>query len=166
VKRRGFAVLAVGLLLGCAPTNPLVNKPAPPIAGQLLQGDVRSLADARGKLVMVYFWASYCDPCKRSFPKYQAIPEKYPGDVVLLAVSADPPEQKEERLNAFLTAMNAKGSAVWDPQVPQTWPIPGVPTIVLIDRQGIVRAVFSGYTDRGPGWIAERLDKLREAGTR
>jgi thiol-disulfide isomerase/thioredoxin len=127
-----------------------------------------SIADARGQILIVYVWASWCEPCRRSFPHYQTLADRHPNDVVLLAVAVDPREQRKERLYAFLTAMHAKGSAVWDPVFPTRWGLPLIPEVILIDRQGVVRWIMTGLNPDGSDatWIADKLDELRRENVR
>jgi thiol-disulfide isomerase/thioredoxin len=68
----------------------LVGKPAPPIAGEDVDGHHVSLADLKGKVVLVDFWATWCPPCIDAIPALNAILRKY-GDqgLVILGVNVD-----------------------------------------------------------------------------
>ena len=67
----------------------LVGAPAPTFDLATQIGDAKkvSFADTRGKVAIVDFWATWCDPCKESFPHYQALAEKYPGELVMIGIS-------------------------------------------------------------------------------
>ena len=56
----------------------------------------KSLAEAKGKVVIVDFWATYCDPCRKSFPKYQEMVDQFGGDLAVIAVSVDDPSDVQE----------------------------------------------------------------------
>ncbi|MBA4320069.1 MAG: hypothetical protein C0412_16840, partial [Flavobacterium sp.] len=70
-------------------TGQLLNKPAPKLSLKSLDGKTVNLADLKGKVVVVDFWATWCGPCKASFPALQKVYEKYlqNKNVVILAVN-------------------------------------------------------------------------------
>src|SRR5262245_35968959 len=58
-----------------------VGAPAPDFAAEPIAGDgPKTLKDASGKVVLVDFWATFCDPCKKSFPAYQKLVDQFSGD--------------------------------------------------------------------------------------
>jgi thiol-disulfide isomerase/thioredoxin len=63
------------------------------IEGTRLSGDgPATIADARGKVVIVDFWATTCKPYKKSFPLYQHLLDTHPSELAMIAVSTDSPE--------------------------------------------------------------------------
>jgi thiol-disulfide isomerase/thioredoxin len=167
-----FALVTVG----CAPrlTHPLVGKPAPElIAADSLQGEgPKTLAEARGKVVILNFWASFCLSCKEEFEGFQALAQKYPDDLVLLAVSVDPSEQPEGRLYGFLTRAHMKAPVLRskDPSIFfQRYSFNAIPITFYIDRRGIVRyfTVGGAGTRADWKWITDKVEELlREGGAR
>src|SRR5437868_12814393 len=60
--------------------HPLLGKPAPEISAEFIQGDgPKKIADAKGKVLLLDFWGTFCEPCKKSFPKYQEMVEQGGG---------------------------------------------------------------------------------------
>ena len=66
--------------------SPLVGKAAPAIVGTDLQGRRWTLADGRGRLVWVNFWATNCEPCRTEMPAMQRLAEEHPDDLLILGV--------------------------------------------------------------------------------
>jgi thiol-disulfide isomerase/thioredoxin len=138
--------------LFCAVLMPLAhaveaNAPAPDFT---LNGAVSrqvQLAALRGKLVYLDFWASWCAPCRRSFPWMNAMQEKYgPRGLVVVGVNVDQRRPDAER---FLAQVPAKFTIAYDPQgaVPKLYAITAMPSSVLIDQEGRVLSVHAGFRD-------------------
>lgn len=92
-----LALLLVGILLGIGllqhdpasdePALPsLAGTPAPGFTLELLDGDSFTLADHRGSVVVVNFWASWCAPCKEEMPAFQRVSEELGDAVVIVGV--------------------------------------------------------------------------------
>jgi len=96
-------------------------------------------------VVLVDFWATWCAPCKASFPAYSELQRELAGrGFVLLAVSVDktrgPYEEFLKRFApAFPTVRDGAQKLVAEVQVP------AMPTSYLIDRKGVLRSVHSGF---------------------
>src|SRR5262245_12255473 len=74
-------------------SHPLIGKAAPELTAEAVSGDgPKNLKTAQGKVVILDFWGTFCEPCKKSFPKYQEIVDQFPGDVAVIAVSVDEPD--------------------------------------------------------------------------
>jgi peroxiredoxin len=131
-----FALLG---LLGMAGRPPLVGGPAPEIALKDLQGHEVKLADLRGKVVLLNFWATWCKPCKEEMPAMQASYDKLHGQgLVVLAVNElEDTEKVIEHIrtygHTFPVVMDH------DNHVANRYGVVGLPASFLIDRQGIVR---------------------------
>jgi hypothetical protein len=68
------------------------------IQGTFVTGEgPKTLADAKGKVVIIDFWATYCQPCKKSFPKYQELVEQFGGDLAGPEEDADVLHHRQRR---------------------------------------------------------------------
>ena len=105
----------------------------------------RNLSDLKGKVVYLDFWASWCGPCKKSFPWLNTMHERYAEQgLVILAVNLD----KERKLaEAFLSQIPADFVVTFDPtgDLAKTYKIPGMPTSFLIGRDGEISSVHQGF---------------------
>jgi peroxiredoxin len=125
-------------------THPLVGAPAPAFELAALGGGQESLAAHAGKVVLVDFWATWCQPCKQSFPAYQKLAERLGGDLVVLGVSQD---DDSKGIPAFRSETGAKFPLLWDDgkSVAKSYDPPTMPTAFIVDQSGIVRFVHVGY---------------------
>lgn len=77
-----------GLLTGMGSKPPQIGGPAPSFEAKTLEGKMVSLSDYRGKVVLLTFWATWCEPCKKEMPEIQAAYEKHQEEgLVVLAVN-------------------------------------------------------------------------------
>lgn len=114
------------------------GNPAPAIELKTRDGKNVSLADFKGKIVYLDFWASWCGPCMMEMPYAKKLQDTFANqDVVFLYVSIDDNKQ------AWIQAMDAKkmkGVHVWakgfEHAVPKSYAVEGIPSYFLIDRQG------------------------------
>lgn len=131
---------------------------------ELPDGDGRSVAlDAlRGKIVWVDFWASWCGPCKRSFPWMNELVQKYRASgLEIVAVNVDKKRQDAER---FLARIPAAFTVVYDPAggTAAAWRITSMPSSYLIDAQGKVTFVEAGFRDERKAEVEGRIRKALE----
>ncbi|MFO1425531.1 MAG: TlpA disulfide reductase family protein [Steroidobacteraceae bacterium] len=123
-------------------------------------GDPLDLAALRGKVVYLDFWASWCGPCRQSFPWMQDLQRELgPGGLVIVAVNVD-----HERADAedFLRRFAPNFRIVYDPDgvIAQRYDVHGMPTSVLIDRDGRQHAVHAGFRLKDRETRAQELRAL------
>jgi thiol-disulfide isomerase/thioredoxin len=120
--------------------------PAPQFDLQGLDGAVK-LAKLQGKVVYVDFWASWCGPCRQSFPWMNEMQAKYGArglQIVGINVDANSADARQ-----FLAATPARFAIGFDPQgaTPRSYGIKGMPSSVLIAPDGKVLLEHSGFRD-------------------
>lgn len=159
-----FMFLAASGLAGVeqTPAGPAQAKPAAIAAGEIgsrlpdfavrdLRGRKMSSADLRGKVVLIDFWATWCQPCKKEMPGYQKLADRYGarGFAVMgfkLDIMAD-----TEEPHAFARRLGIRYPlAVATEELKNKFGgIEGLPTTLIYDSQGILRQKIIGfeYTD-------------------
>jgi thiol-disulfide isomerase/thioredoxin len=155
-------VLLAGLALTAAPSLPAasVAAGAPAAAFQLpaAVGDPVSLAELKGQVVLINFWASWCGPCRQEMPILEQLYKKYkPAGFTLLGINVEP---KSGDAMSFLKATPVSFPILFDTQskVSTLYEVSGMPSTVIVDRKGNVRYVHHGYK---PGDESEYLDQIR-----
>lgn len=120
--------------------------PAPECRVKTLQDEREiDLADTKGKVRYVDFWASWCGPCAESFPFLNEMHDQLSGQgLEIVGVTVD--EEKKDALG-FLQKKPAKFSIVWDPEgkCPAVYEVKAMPSSYLIDRKGQIRHVHLGF---------------------
>ncbi|WP_437878241.1 TlpA family protein disulfide reductase [Sorangium sp. So ce513] len=168
------ASLALAPAAGCGGAPPpaaapavgggLIGAAAPELTAEIVSGEGPStLGEARGKVVIVDFWATYCLPCRKSFPAYQRIVDRFGADVAVIAVALDAPEDvSKEQLVAFADEAEVSFRILWDKDesAVKTYRPPRMPTAYIIDRGGVVRHVHAGYTDGEEEKISREIEAL------
>jgi thiol-disulfide isomerase/thioredoxin len=144
----------------------LVGKPAPEIQAESVGGEgPTTLSAARGKVTIIDFWATYCDPCRKSFPVYQQLVDKYGGELVVIAVSVDDPEDVgTEEIMGFAEELSVKFPIVWDKEkkTADAYKPPKMPTSYVLDKQGVVQHIHAGYQADEGDKIAIEVEALLE----
>ncbi len=109
-----------------------------------LGGQIISLADLRGKPVLINFWATWCPPCKLEMPYLQQIYDVWMvKGLVLLAIDIG---ESSSTVTEFMSANNLSLPVVLDidKKVALTYGIAAIPTTFFIDRNGIIRQKVIG----------------------
>ncbi|MEX1367264.1 MAG: redoxin domain-containing protein [Nannocystaceae bacterium] len=126
---------------------------APDFVAQDLQGNEVRLSDFRGKLVVLNFWATWCEPCITEWPQLARLGERLVDrdDVVILAVSV---EEDQAEIVPFLERMaltDSRVTVLWDPSasVNQQFGSNKLPDTFFVDEQGRVTDVFVNVREWG-----------------
>jgi peroxiredoxin len=118
---------------------------APEIGMRDLQGNQITIAGLRGRVVIVDFWASWCEPCADSMPVYERLWTQYrERGLTIIGVSQD---QRVENARQFVARHRISFPVVFDEghAIARRYGPPRMPTAYVIDRQGIVRHIHAGY---------------------
>ena len=129
----------------------LVGKQAPDFSvGAVANGKGKvALSDLRGKVVLVDFWGTFCEPCKKSFPKLQDLHTKYAASgLKIVGISEDEDDDKGS-IPGFANTYGAKFTLGWDgdKSIARSYKPPTMPSSFLIDKNGVVRYAHVGYHD-------------------
>ncbi|GAB4533455.1 MAG: hypothetical protein Fur0018_22780 [Anaerolineales bacterium] len=123
-------------------------RPAPEISLQGLDGQPVTLSDFRGQVVLLNNWATWCPPCKAEMPDLQAYHQAHQAEgFTVIAVNAgDPPAD----VRAFARDYGLTFPVWPDPNttVLRAFGVQGLPTSFVIDRDGMVRATWTGAITR------------------
>jgi thiol-disulfide isomerase/thioredoxin len=132
-----------------------VGKPAPDLALDTLNGKGKiSNASLQGKVVIVDFWATWCGPCKQSFPKLEELSKKYAGKLEIVGVSCD---EEKDGVADWAKLQGATFAIAWDEghKIAPRWNVKTMPTSFILDSSGNVRHIHAAYHDDEP----ELMDK-------
>lgn len=131
---------------------------APAFALQSVDGRTVSLAQYKGDVVMINFWASWCGPCRQEMPLLDSIYKQYKDmGFTLIGVNVEPDSHNAD---AWLKQTPVSYPILYDPksQVSQLYQVQAMPTTVIVDRQGVVRFVHNGYL---PGDENQYMNSIR-----
>jgi peroxiredoxin len=120
-----------------------VGQPAPEISLPTPEGEIRSLSDLRGKVVLIDFWASWCRPCRMENPAVVAAYQKYKDKgFEILGVSLD--RNKDQWINAIkkdgLDWHHVSDLQFWQSEAAKSYGVHSIPYTVLVDPKGKVIA--------------------------
>ena len=137
-------LLTLALPLAAAPFAPYRGAPLPPFTLPDLDGAPWALAAARGQVVVVNFWASWCPPCVAEMPALERLQQAFAGQplqVVAVNIGEEPFD-----VALFLRQVPVKLRILLDVEAgtQQSWQVRGLPTTVIVDPAGRVRHHVAG----------------------
>ena len=135
----------------------MINQPAPTFTLKDIDGKTVSLAGLKGKVVIVDFWATWCGPCKASFPGMQLAVNKYRDDPNVKFLFVDCWENGDNYLDgvkkfivdnkySFNVLIDEKGEDGRQSKVVSAYKVEGIPTKFIIDKNGNIRFKYVGYS--------------------
>jgi len=151
-------MLRAGALLG-ALALPALADPAPDFTLKSNSGENVRLAELRGKVVMLNFWASWCGPCRQEMPLLDGLYKRYnPAGFEYLGINVE--EDNTDALK-LINDLGVSFPILFDPEskASELYRVDAMPTTVLIDKKGQIRYLNRGYK---PGDEDKYRDEIRE----
>ena len=124
-----------------------------------MEGRKRTLEEFRGKVLLVHFWASWCDPCKKEFPALSQLASDFgPKGLVVLGIAED----SRERVEAFLKENRAGFPILLDQygSVMRDYRVSLIPVTVIVGKDGLVEGTLLGPRDYGSAEAREYFEKI------
>lgn len=142
LKSKLILLAAIGLFCANAFGAPKVGETAPDLSQFKFDG---SLPDLKGRVVLIDFWASWCAPCKKSFPVMKELHDKFnERGLTIVAISVD---EKKSDMDSFLKKNPAPFTIVRDAngKAPEAFGADKMPTSFIVGVDGKVVAVHGGF---------------------
>ena len=143
-----------------ADLTPWAGGPPPALALKGLDGATHRLADYRGKVILLNFWATWCGPCRDEMPSIQELKDKLAGKpFVVLAVNLDEPES---RIRKFLSQMKLDFTILLDPEkkAARAWGARILPASYVIGPDGRIRYTLVGEINWSHEQVVSRISEL------
>jgi thiol-disulfide isomerase/thioredoxin len=132
------------------------DKRPPAFSGRTLDGATMTLRELHGRVVLVTFWASWCEPCRTELPVFETLHREIGAEG--LAVVAINARERVPTIREFWRSLDLTFAVVLDPrgEIQRTYGVLGLPTTFLIARDG--RAVARAIGPRD--WATPRFREL------
>jgi cytochrome c biogenesis protein CcmG/thiol:disulfide interchange protein DsbE len=160
LARLVMRALGTATLIACLPGFAVETGQAAPAFSLPATGSEINLADYKGKVVYLDFWASWCGPCKQSFPWMNAMQTKYgPQGLKVIAVNLD---ANKADWKQFLDIVPANFVVAFDQKgmVARQYNIKGMPTSLLIGRDGKIIVQHAGFNAADRATLEQAIETL------
>lgn len=140
----GLVILLLGACVMLWPVKgPLEGATAPEIAGKTPSGSEWNLANYKGKVVLVDFWATWCGPCIQTLPHLKQIYDEFKDNpnfaMVGVSLDAEPVEVLQFSIRGHIQwPLLVESGRTWDNSVAQAYGVRAIPRTVLIGKDGVV----------------------------
>ena len=170
-SRRTFVALSLGWLVGAGLPGtdgpaveelrfvPWTGAPTPPLALRDLSGQSHTLADYRGRVVLLNFWATWCDFCKEEIASIEKLQHQLAGaPLAILWVNYG---QSAARVREYVNGLSVDARVLLDPDqdAARAWRVRLIPSSFLVDAEGRVRYSVIGNLD----WAGEDAVRMVRA---
>ena len=120
-----------------------------------LDGKTLTLADLKGSVVILDFWATWCQPCRIQHPLYEKVKERFKDrrDVIFLSIDTD---EDHSRVAPFLDEQKWSKTVYFEDGLQRLLQVTSIPTTVLFDKQGHVASRMNGFL---PGSFVDQLSE-------
>lgn len=156
--------LSISLALLLTLLNPSLADAQPAATGFSLPSDSGqvTLSEYSGKVVYLDFWASWCPPCRASFPWMNELQKKYGKQgLEIIAVNLD---KDRSSIKEFIAATQPQFTIAYDPEgtLAERYEVMGMPSSYLIDRNGKLHSTHIGFRDKDKAKLEQQIIQLLE----
>ncbi|HEY5604210.1 MAG TPA: TlpA disulfide reductase family protein [Gammaproteobacteria bacterium] len=147
-------------LLAITAVPVLAAQPAPNLTLKTLNNQDLKISELKGDVVYVDFWATWCPPCRQSFPWMEEMHQRYSNlGFKIVAISLD---TKRDVIDQFLKTMTTNFTIAHDPggESATAFQVKGMPSSYLIDRKGNVHLTHMGFNDRDKAKLESQIKDL------
>src|SRR5436190_6294613 len=139
----------------------LEGKPAPDLTLNTLDGKQFKLSALKGSVVLMDYWATWCPPCRKSLPHINTISQDKELAAKGLKVFAINDKEKKPEVEQFVKQNNYSFTVPLDVQgkFGQLYLVRGIPTTVLVGRDGNIKKVFVGFGDGSEEGIKQAINE-------
>lgn len=163
--KRKLAILALVVLAGLYTSTPAialdVGSQAPEFELPGAEGSVK-LSNVQGKVTYLDFWASWCGPCRESFPWMNSMQTKYKQKgLQVIAINLDANNDDAQK---FLSQHTAQFTVLFDSKgaTPRQYGVKGMPTSFLIGKDGKVLAQHKGFNNSDRADLEQKIQAALE----
>lgn len=160
---RRSLLLSTLLLITCLASPVFADEPAPDFTLPTFPGDTNiNLQDFKGRVVYLDFWATWCPPCRKSFPWMDEMHSRYKDEgLTIIAVSVD---KKRELIEKFIEKTEPTFTIAHDPsgKIAKAYKLRGMPSSYLIDRNGQLVKIHMGFRNKDKATMEAAIKTLLE----
>lgn len=157
MKKVFLLVIPICLLISCSGTRKTDNS-ANNINFTLdqFEGSKVSLAEQKGKVVLVDFWATWCGPCRAAIPNLVRMYNEYKDQgLVVLGISLD---QEKDALPKFIKDYNITYPILYgNQQIARAYEVQSIPTLVIFDKKGKIAFREVGFSDENITTLEQKI---------
>ena len=157
----GTALLISGCIRPSSETSGVeIGRPAPAFKLPDIMGQEITLDQYKGKIVMLDFWATWCGPCRMTMPLLEKLQKEYPNNLVLLAINL---QESKNEVREYMRQQNLNSHVLLDEKgsLGEIYGTDAIPMQVLIDKEGIVRDIKTGFSPSILSQLRAEIERLR-----
>jgi thiol-disulfide isomerase/thioredoxin len=143
----------------------VLNSSLPDVSAKNLDGSDFKLSGISDRVVLVNFWASWCDPCVREFPSFVKTIDLFQDQITLIAVANDTEKQGIQNFIKAFDGHRTNIKFVWDPsgRTARRFGTNQYPETYIFDKHHVLAKKVIGMTDWGSGEMVKLLTDLTRA---
>lgn len=157
---RFYSAVSIAAFFLCTFPTSVLSQPAPTFSLPSENNQTISLDSLKGKVVYLDFWASWCTPCRKSFPWMNELQSRYDKNkFTVVAINLDSSRKEAE---SFLAKMPAKFKVAYDPEgeVASKYNLRAMPSSFIIDSKGELVFAHKGYREKEAEEIESKIRTL------